>query len=93
MVTDEEKAVSGDIKQNAMIIKKTLDNCGIEVVMGDVNMGPTVAQYTLKPAEGVKLSKITGLYSNLAMALAAHPLRIDAPCPGKSLWGIEVPTK
>ncbi len=61
--------------------------------MGDVEVGPTVTQYTLKPAEGIKLSKIVTLNNDLALSLAAHPLRIEAPIPGKSLVGIEVPNK
>jgi S-DNA-T family DNA segregation ATPase FtsK/SpoIIIE len=61
--------------------------------MGEVNVGPTVTQYTLKPAEGVKLSRITALANDLALALASHPIRIEAPIPGKSLVGIEVPNK
>ena len=87
------KASSGDVKYNAMIIQRTLENFGIPVEMGDVEIGPTVAQYTLKPAEGVKLSKITNLGNDLALALAAHPIRIEAPIPGKALVGIEVPNK
>lgn len=84
---------SGDIRANANIIKRTLENFGIEVEMGEVSIGPTVTQYTLKPAEGVKLSRITALGNDLSLALAAHPLRIEAPIPGKSLVGIEVPNK
>jgi S-DNA-T family DNA segregation ATPase FtsK/SpoIIIE len=61
--------------------------------MGDVAVGPTVTQFTLKPAEGVKLTRITGLHNDLALALAAHPIRIEAPIPGKSLVGIEVPNQ
>jgi S-DNA-T family DNA segregation ATPase FtsK/SpoIIIE len=61
--------------------------------MGDVNVGPTVTQYTLKPEEGVKLTKITNLDRDLALALAAHPIRIEAPIPGKSLVGVEIPNK
>lgn len=83
----------GDIKINANIIKRTLQSFGIEVEMGEVNVGPTVTQYTLKPIEGVKLSNITTLQNDLALALAAHPLRIEAPIPGRSLVGIEVPNK
>lgn len=82
-----------DIENNSLIIQKTLANFGIEVEMGEVNIGPTVTQYTLKPAEGIKLSKITSLNNDLALALAAHPLRIEAPIPGKSLVGIEIPNK
>ncbi len=87
------KPTSGDIKANQEIIKKTLRNFGIEVEMGEVSIGPTVTQYTFRPAEGVKLSRIVGLGNDLALALAAHPIRIEAPIPGKSLVGIEVPNK
>lgn len=87
------KPNAGNVKENASIIQKTLDSFGIEVAMGEVNVGPTVSQYTLKPSSGVKLNKITGLDHNLSLALAAHPLRIEAPIPGKSAVGIEVPNK
>ena len=83
----------GDIRANANIIKRTLENFGIDVEMGEVNVGPTVTQYTLKPAEGVKLSSLTALQNDLSLALAAHPLRMEAPIPGRSLVGIEVPNK
>jgi len=69
----------GDIRANANIIKRTLENFGIDVEMGEVNVGPTVTQYTLKPAEGVKLSSLTALQNDLSLALAAHPLRMEAP--------------
>lgn len=72
-------------------IKKKLLQFGIDVTMHEVNVGPTVIQYTLKPHEGVKLSKITTLKNDLALALAAERIRIEAPIPGKSLVGIEVP--
>lgn len=84
---------AGDTRINSVIIKKTLQNFDIPVEMSEINIGPTVTQYTLKPAEGVKLSKITGLSNDLALALASHPIRIEAPIPGKSLVGIEVPNK
>ncbi|MDX1535642.1 MAG: DNA translocase FtsK 4TM domain-containing protein [Candidatus Spechtbacterales bacterium] len=87
------KPTSGDIIANANIIKRTFQNFNIDVEMGEVNVGPTVTQYTLKPAEGVKLSKITSLGRDLSLALAAHPLRIEAPIPGRSLVGIEIPNK
>ncbi|MDD3098532.1 MAG: DNA translocase FtsK [Candidatus Pacebacteria bacterium] len=91
--TEYSRPRVGDIKINANIIKRTLQSFGIEVEMGEVNVGPTVTQYTLKPAEGVKLSNITTLQNDLSLALAAHPLRIEAPIPGRSLVGIEVPNK
>lgn len=87
------KPTSGDIEKNKEVIKRTLENFNIEVEMGDISVGPTVTQYTLKPAEGVKLSQIVSLSNDLALALAAHPIRIEAPIPGKSLVGIEVPNK
>ncbi len=89
----ESRPLSGDIKASANIIKRTLQNFGIDVEMGEVNIGPTVTQYTLRPAQGVKLSKIVTLHNDLSLALAAHPLRIEAPIPGKPLVGIEVPNK
>lgn len=88
-----EQPTSGDIKDNQERIKNSLKTFGIEVEMGEVNVGPTVTQFTLKPAEGVKLSQIVTLQNDLALALAAHPLRLEAPIPGKSLVGIEVPNQ
>ncbi len=88
-----EKPTTGDLLANANIIKRTLDSFGIPVEMGEINIGPSVTRYTLKPAEGVKLSRITALNQDLALALASHPIRIEAPIPGKSLVGIEVPNK
>ncbi len=81
----------GDVKANMNIIKRTLQNFGIQVEMDEASIGPTVTRYAMKPAEGVRLSKIVALQSNLELALAASPLRIEAPIPGKSLVGVEVP--
>ena len=81
----------GDVKANMNIIKRMLANFGIQVEMDEVSIGPTVTRYAMKPAEGVRLSKIVALQSNLELALAASPIRIEAPIPGKSLVGIEVP--
>lgn len=90
---DSGKPNTGDIKANANIIKRTLENFGIIVEMDEITVGPTVTRYAMKPAEGVKLSRIVGLQNDLALALAAHPIRIEAPIPGKSLVGIEIPNK
>jgi S-DNA-T family DNA segregation ATPase FtsK/SpoIIIE len=79
------------LKKNAEMIKNKLSQFGIEVIMHEINVGPTVIQYTLKPEEGVKLSKIVSFKDDLALALAAESVRIEAPIPGKSLVGIEVP--
>jgi S-DNA-T family DNA segregation ATPase FtsK/SpoIIIE len=93
MESDSGEPTSGDIKMSANIIRRTLQHFGIEVEMAEVNIGPTVTQYTLRPAQGVKLSKITTLQNDLSLALAAHPIRIEAPIPGRSLVGIEIPNK
>ncbi len=89
--SDRGRPDVGDIKANANIIKRTLQNFGIHVEMDEITVGPSVTRYALKPAEGVKLSRIVALQNDLGLALAAHPLRIEAPIPGKSLVGIEVP--
>ncbi len=89
----KSKPTSGDIKANAETIKDTLQNFGIEVDMGEVRVGPTVTQYSLKPSKGIKLTRITALANDLALSLAAHPIRIEAPIPGQSLVGIEVPNQ
>ncbi|MEK7610484.1 MAG: DNA translocase FtsK 4TM domain-containing protein [Patescibacteria group bacterium] len=90
---DSGKPAAGDIKTNANLIKRTLANFGIVVEMDEVTIGPSITRYALKPAEGVKLSRIVALQNDLSLALAAHPLRIEAPIPGKSLVGIEVPNQ
>jgi DNA segregation ATPase FtsK/SpoIIIE, S-DNA-T family len=84
---------SGNIEVNVSIIKKTLSDFGIDVEMGEVNVGPTVTQYTLRPSVGVKLSQIAALQNDLALALSAHSIRMELPIPGKALVGIEVPNK
>jgi S-DNA-T family DNA segregation ATPase FtsK/SpoIIIE len=80
-----------ELKAKAEVIRQKLLNFGIEVTMQDVNIGPSVMQYTLKPAEGVKLSKIKNLKHDLALALSAKSLRIEAPIPGRNVVGIEIP--
>ncbi len=84
---------SGNIEANVSIIQKTLNDFGIEVEMGEVNVGPTVTQYTFRPAVGVKLSQIATLQNDLALALAASSLRMELPIPGKALVGVEIPNK
>ncbi|MCB9808767.1 DNA translocase FtsK, partial [Candidatus Nomurabacteria bacterium] len=83
----------GDIKEYAQVIEHTLANFGIEVSMDQISVGPAVTRYAMAPAQGTKLSKIKGLQNELALALAAHPLRIEAPIPGQSLVGVEIPNK
>jgi S-DNA-T family DNA segregation ATPase FtsK/SpoIIIE len=89
---DKGRPGVGDIKGNANIIKRTLANFGIQVELDEISIGPSVTRYAIKPAEGVRLSKIVALQQNLALALAAKGgIRIEAPIPGKALVGIEVP--
>lgn len=89
----QQGADRGDVKKNADIIEKTLESFGIRARVGEINYGPTVTQYALEITMGIKLSKITGLSNNLALSLAAPTglVRIEAPIPGRSLVGIEIP--
>jgi S-DNA-T family DNA segregation ATPase FtsK/SpoIIIE len=89
------KADRGDIKDNAGIIEKTLDSFGITARVVEVNLGPAVTQYALDVALGTKLSKITSLERDLALALSAPTgtIRIEAPIPGRNLVGIELPNR
>jgi len=89
------KADRGNVNDNAGIIESTLDAFGISAKVKDVNYGPAVTQYALEVALGTKLSKISALGSDLALALAAPTgqIRIEAPIPGKSLVGIELPNR
>ena len=90
---NESGADAGDTRQNAQIIHDTLAEFNIEAAMGDINVGPKVTQYTLRPPSGVKLTRITALETNIALNLAAQSLRIEAPIPGQKAVGIEVPNR
>lgn len=90
---DSGKPSAGDNKENARLIKRTMQNFGISVEMDEVSVGPTVTRYCLKPAQGVKLNRIAALDKNLAMELSTTTVRIEAPVPGKSVVGIEIPNK
>ncbi|HTH71752.1 MAG TPA: DNA translocase FtsK 4TM domain-containing protein [Candidatus Pristimantibacillus sp.] len=87
----QDKADAGNVQANAETIKDTFANFNIDVEMEGANVGPRVTQYTLKPPANVKLTKITALENNLALDLAAHSIRMEAPIPGKRAVGIEVP--
>ena len=92
LLSDKQyKADAGDVQGNAETIKETFSNFSIEVEVEGANIGPRVTQYTLKPPTGVKLAKLTALENNLALDLAAHSIRMEAPIPGKRAVGIEVP--
>ena len=86
----EEKA---EIQRNKKILKETFKSFGVDVELKNTILGPSVTKYELHPAIGVKVSKIVNLADDLALALAAKDIRIEAPIPGKSLIGIEVPNK
>lgn len=90
-----EKADRGDVRKNADVIEKTLESFGIRAQVVEVNPGPAVTQYAMKIALGTKVSKITSLASDLALALAAPTgaVRIEAPIPGRDLVGIEIPNR
>jgi len=90
---DQKEALRGNVKKNADTIEKTLDSFGIRARVSEVNYGPAVTQYALEITMGTKLSKITALSNDLALALAAPTgmVRIEAPIPGRSLVGIEIP--
>jgi DNA segregation ATPase FtsK/SpoIIIE, S-DNA-T family len=89
----QSPADAGDVQSNAQTIRDTLAEFNIEVDMEGANIGPKVTQYTLKPPSGVKLTRITALETNIALNLAAHSLRIEAPIPGQRAVGIEVPNR
>ena len=89
----QSPADAGDVQQNALIIKNTLNEFDIEVEMEGANIGPRVTQFILKPPSGVKLARITALETNIALNLAAQSLRMEAPIPGQKAVGIEVPNR
>lgn len=82
-----------EIRNNGKIIEETMKNFGIEATITQINKGPTITCYELSPAPGIKLSRIVSLSDNIALSLASSDIRIEAPIPGKSAVGIEVPNK
>ncbi len=91
--TVRKERMQDEIKRNVRVIEHTLTTFGVEGRVIGVNPGPAVTQYEIQPAEGVPVRKIVSLHNDLALALAASPLRIEAPIPGKSAVGLEVPNK
>jgi DNA segregation ATPase FtsK/SpoIIIE-like protein len=92
-VTAKKERMQEEIKRNVRIIEGTLATFGVQARVIDVNSGPAVTQYALQPAAGVQVRRVVSLQTDLSLALAASPLRIEAPIPGKSAIGIEVPNK
>lgn len=82
-----------EVVEKGKIIENTMKNFGIDSKVVAINRGPVITSYELKPAPGIKLSRIVSLSDNIAMALASSDLRIEAPIPGKTVVGIEVPNK
>jgi S-DNA-T family DNA segregation ATPase FtsK/SpoIIIE len=89
----KEEVLAPDIKTTSQIIEKTLENFGIKVEVVDVEVGPAITRFSIKPGEGVKLSKILSYQSDLALALGTPNLIIETPIPGKAVLGIQVPNK
>lgn len=85
------KDVSAELKNNAELLVETLSSFGVQAEITDISRGPTVTRYELKPASGVRISKITNLSDDIALNLAAVNVRIEAPIPGKAAVGIEIP--
>lgn len=85
------KDVSGELKENAEKLIDTLNSFNVDAAITDISRGPTVTRYELKPAAGIRISKITNLADDIALNLAATHVRIEAPIPGKAAVGIEVP--
>jgi DNA segregation ATPase FtsK/SpoIIIE, S-DNA-T family len=92
-VTAKRAQMADEIKRNVKIIESTLETFGVACKVVGVNPGPAVTQYELQPGAGVQVKRITALQNDLSLALAASPLRIEAPIPGKAAVGIEVPNK
>jgi len=92
-VTAKRERMADEIKRNVKIIESTLETFGVACKVVGVNPGPAVTQYELQPGPGVQVKRITALQNDLSLALAAAPLRIEAPIPGKAAVGIEVPNK
>jgi S-DNA-T family DNA segregation ATPase FtsK/SpoIIIE len=82
-----------EILENVRILEETLENFGVKVCVSQVHRGPAITRYEIQPAPGVKVSKIVRLADDIALSLAAQDVRIEAPIPGKSALGIEVPNK
>ena len=90
---ENERGDNSEILKNKKIIEETMENFGIESKIVAINKGPVITSYELEPSPGVRLSKIVSLSDNLALSLASSDIRIEAPIPGKSVVGIEVPNK
>ncbi len=93
LVSSKEEVLAPDIKSTSQIIEKTLENFNIKVEVVDVEVGPAITRFALKPGEGVKISKILSYQSDLALALGTPNIIIETPIPGKAVFGLQVPNK
>src|SRR5207248_3685763 len=90
-ISGEAKVSQTDIKHKIKVIEETLQSFNVEATVREVNTGPAVTQFAIEPGVGVRVSRITALEKDLALALAAPDIRIEAPIPGQSRIGVEVP--
>lgn len=89
----KDQRLEKDISENVRILEQTLANFGVEAKVTEVSCGPAITRYEIHPAPGTKVSRIVSLADDIALALAATDVRIEAPIPGKAAIGIEVPNK
>ncbi|UXU63415.1 DNA translocase FtsK [Staphylococcus agnetis] len=87
----QQATSKSEVQQKGKLLETTLKNFGVNARVTQIRIGPAVTQYEVQPAQGVKVSRIVNLHSDIALALAAKDIRIEAPIPGKSAVGIEVP--
>lgn len=81
------------MQRKGQVLENTLKDFGVNAKVTQIKIGPAVTQYEIQPAQGVKVSKIVNLHNDIALALAAKDVRIEAPIPGRSAAGIEVPNE
>ncbi|MGK8481873.1 DNA translocase FtsK [Staphylococcus epidermidis] len=89
--TKQKTTSKAEVQRKGQVLESTLKNFGVNAKVTQIKIGPAVTQYEIQPAQGVKVSKIVNLHNDIALALAAKDVRIEAPIPGRSAVGIEVP--
>ena len=89
--TKSDENSKGKVLKNATLLEQTLKNFGVDAKISQATIGPSITRYEIQPSPGVKVSKIVNLSDDIALSLAAKSIRIEAPIPGKSAVGIEVP--
>ncbi|UCH12595.1 MAG: DNA translocase FtsK 4TM domain-containing protein, partial [Candidatus Omnitrophota bacterium] len=87
----EEKKIKEDLAVSSRILEETLQDFGIDVKVTQVEQGPAITRYELEPAPGLKVTRVTSLSDDIALAMKAHSVRVVAPIPGKARVGVEVP--